>query len=155
MVVSTQVLAANAWHHHNNPLKFMISMIIVTGKVFHIASACNNHSDNITETRYLRTVRLLQTKQSPIMLTWRILISCPSLVFALEIYTPYATMESNRKLSCPILCKTYPEKYYVNLNSDKSRSFRGHNCKPENRTVFFNDTEMHTSQNVVHIGLQL
>ena len=46
----------------------MISVIIVTGKVFHCFSACNNPSDNITETRYLGTVRLLQTKtkQSPI-----------------------------------------------------------------------------------------
>ena len=43
----------------------MISVIIVTGKIF-IASACNP-SNSITEIRYLGTVRLLQpkTKQSP------------------------------------------------------------------------------------------
>ena len=48
-------------NHHNNRLKFIISVILCTGKVS-IASACNTPSDNITEIRYLGTVRLLQQK---------------------------------------------------------------------------------------------
>ena len=30
--------------------------------------------------------------------------------------------------------------------------FRGHNCKPDNRTVFFNDTELYSTQDAVHLG---
>ena len=66
-------------NHHNNRLQFMISVVIVTGKVFH-CSACNNPSDNITEIRYLVTVRLLRpNKTKSYMLTWSIWTSCPQL----------------------------------------------------------------------------
>ena len=46
----------------------MATTIIIDPAKCSTASACNNPSDNITETRYLGTVRLLQTKtkQSPI-----------------------------------------------------------------------------------------
>ena len=54
----------------------MISVIISPAKC-PIASACNNPSGNITETRYLGTVELLQTKTKSYMLTWRLRISCP------------------------------------------------------------------------------
>ena len=30
--------------------------------------------------------------------------------------------------------------------------FRGGNCKPDNRTVLFNDTEMYSTQDAVHLG---
>ena len=70
----------------------MISVIIVTGKV---ASACNNPSDNITEIRYLETVRLLQPKTNSKVLHVNmenmdfLPPTAPSLVQARETYTPY------------------------------------------------------------------
>ena len=30
--------------------------------------------------------------------------------------------------------------------------FRGRNCKPDNRTVFFNDNELYSTQDAVHLG---
>ena len=30
--------------------------------------------------------------------------------------------------------------------------FRGRNCKPDNRTVFFNDTDLYSTQDAVHQG---
>ena len=42
----------------------------------------------------------------------------------------------------------------VNFNGTKSRYFifRGRNRKPDNRTVFFNDTELYSTQDAVHLG---
>ena len=57
----------------------MISVILSLAKCS-IASACNNPSDNITEIRYLGTVRLLQQQKTKFyMLAWRIWTFCPQL----------------------------------------------------------------------------
>ena len=71
----------------------MISVIIVTGKMFH-ASACNNPSEKITEIRYFGTVRLLRPKQNKVLyvnMEYMDLLppTAPSLVFARETCTPY------------------------------------------------------------------
>ena len=44
--------------------------------------------------------------------------------------------------------------YCVNFNGTKSIYFifRGRNCKPDNRTVFFNDTELYSTHDAVHLG---
>ena len=70
----------------------MISVIIVSGKVFHCL--LNNPSDNITVIRYLGTVRLLQQQQKTVLYVNMENMDfpppiVPSLVFARETYTPY------------------------------------------------------------------
>ena len=52
------------------------------------------------------------------------------------------------------ICEKYAHEYCVNCNGSKSRYliFRGRNCKPYNRTVFFNDTELYSTQDAVHLG---
>lgn len=52
------------------------------------------------------------------------------------------------------ICEKYAHEYCVNFNGTKSRYliFRGRNCKPDNRTVFFNDTELYSTQDAVHLG---
>ena len=52
------------------------------------------------------------------------------------------------------ICKKYAHEYCVNFNGTKSRYliFRGRNCKPDNKTVFFNETELYSTQDAVHLG---
>ena len=52
------------------------------------------------------------------------------------------------------ICEKYAHEYCVNFNGTKSRYliFRDRNCKPDNRTVFFNDTELYSTQDAVHLG---
>ena len=52
------------------------------------------------------------------------------------------------------ICEKYAHEYYVNFNGTTSRYliFRGRNCKPDNITVFFNDTELYCTQDAVHLG---
>ena len=51
------------------------------------------------------------------------------------------------------ICQQYAHEYCVNFNGTKSRYliFRGRNCKPYNRTVFFNDTKLYCAQDAVHL----
>ena len=46
------------------------------------------------------------------------------------------------------ICEKYAHEHCVNFNGSKSRylSFRGRNCKPDSKTVFFNDTELYSTQ---------
>ena len=52
------------------------------------------------------------------------------------------------------ICEKYAHEYCVHFNGTKSRYliFTGRNCKPDNRTVFFNDTEWYCTQDAVHLG---
>ena len=74
----------------------MISVIIVTGKVFH-CFCLYDPSDNTTEIRYFGTVRLLRPKQNKVLyvnMEYMDLLppTAPSLVFARETCTPYNAM---------------------------------------------------------------
>ena len=52
------------------------------------------------------------------------------------------------------ICEKYARKHCVHFNGTKCRCliFRGSNCKLDNRTVFFNDTELYITQDAVHLG---
>ena len=51
------------------------------------------------------------------------------------------------------ICEQYADDYCVKFNSAKSMYlvFRGRKCKPDNRTVVFNGTELQSVQDAVHM----
>ena len=52
------------------------------------------------------------------------------------------------------ICEQYADDYCVKFNSAKSMYlvFRSRSCKPDNRTVVFNGTELQSVQDAVHLG---
>ena len=52
------------------------------------------------------------------------------------------------------ICEQYADDYCVKFNSAKNMYlvFRGWSCKPDNRTVVFNGTELQSVQDAVHLG---
>ena len=111
----TQVLADDAMAtNHNNRLKLIIFVIIVTPTKCSIASAYNNHSDFITEIRYLEQFDYYNQKQNKVLYVNMenmdvMSPTAPSLVFAREIYTPYTAspIVSLNRLS--VGCGTTPK----------------------------------------------
>ena len=55
------------------------------------------------------------------------------------------------------ICEQYADDYCIKFNSAKSMYlvFRGRSCKPDNRTVVFNGTELQRVQDAVHLGHQV
>ena len=55
------------------------------------------------------------------------------------------------------ICEQYADDYCVKFNSAKSMYlvFRGRSCKPDNRTVVFNGTELQCVQDAVRLGFHL
>ena len=55
------------------------------------------------------------------------------------------------------ICEQYAGDYCVKYNSAMSMNllFRGRSCKPDNRTVVFNGTELQNDHDAVHLGYHI